>query len=115
MCAAMRGQEPSPAPPDSAAVKPEAAAAAASASASTPLSRYEGLPVREVRIQSAAALDPSLVTQLPQKSNQPLDRKKIRSSVQQLFATRRFQDIQVEAEKDRRGEVTLVFVAEENY
>jgi len=115
MCAAMQGQEPSPAAPGSAAVKPDAVPSAAGLTTSTPLSRYEGLTVREVRIQSDAALAASLVNQLPQKPNQPLDRKKIRSSVQQLFATRRFQDIQVEAEKDQQGEVTLVFVAEENY
>src|SRR5205823_1576201 len=41
--------------------------------------------------------------------------RKVRASVQKLFATRRFQDIQVQAEKDQRGEVTLVFVAEENF
>src|SRR4051812_1884199 len=115
MCGVVWGQEPSPAPPHSAAAKPEGAPAAATASAVTPLSRYEGLPVREVKIQSQAAVVPTLVTQLAQRPNQPLDRKKIRLSVQQLFATRRFQDIQVEAEKDQQGEVTLVFVAEENY
>ena len=71
--------------------------------------------MREVKIQSDALFDRTLAAQLPQKANQPLDRKKIRASVQQLFASRRFQDIQVEAEKDQRGEVTLVFVAEENY
>jgi outer membrane protein assembly complex protein YaeT len=111
----MQGQESSPAPPDSAAVKPDLAPAVPSANASTPLSRYEGLPVREIRIQSDAAVDPTLTARLPQKTNQPLDRKKIRASVQQLFASRRFQDIQVEAETNQRGEVTLVFVAEENY
>jgi outer membrane protein assembly complex protein YaeT len=112
--AAHAQQEPSLAPPSSAAVNPEPPPAA-TPSISTPLSRYEGLPVREIKIQSEAALDGSLPAQLPQQPNQPLDRRKIRASVQKLFATRRFQDIQVQAEKDQRGEVTLVFVAEENY
>ena len=102
-------------PPASAAINPAASPASAPTTAQSPLSRYEGLPVREVRIQSDAAVDPSLLSQLPLQPNQPLDRKKIRASVQKLFATRQFQDIQVEAEKDQRGEVTLVFVAEENY
>jgi outer membrane protein insertion porin family len=115
MCVAAEAQEvPSYSPPVSAAVKPDPAAAAAP-SVATPLSRYEGLPVREVLIRSDAKVDPSLVSQLPAQANQPLDRKKIRASVQKLFATRQFQDIQVEAEKNQRGEVTLVFVAEENY
>ncbi len=115
MCVAAEAQEvPSYSPPVSAAVKPDPAAAAAP-SVTTPLSRYEGLPVREVLIRSDARVDPTLVAQLPAQANQPLDRKKIRASVQKLFATRQFQDIQVEAEKNQRGEVTLVFVAEENY
>src|SRR4051812_19916921 len=88
-------------PPASAAINPAAAPTPAPAPALSPLSRYEGLPVREVRIQSHAPVDPSLISQLPQQANQPLDRRKLRASVQKLFATRRFQDIQVEAEKDQ--------------
>ncbi len=96
-------------------MKPDPAAGTLPPASGTPLMRYEGLTVREVKVRSAIGFDSSLVSQLPQKSNEPLDRHKIRASVQRLFATRRFQDIQVEAEKDQRGEVTLVFVAEENY
>lgn len=102
-------------PPASAAINPAAPPAAAPTTTQSPLSRYEGLPVREVRIQSHAPVNPNLVAQLPLQANQPLDRRKLRASVQKLFATRQFQDIQVEAEKDQRGEVTLVFIAEENY
>jgi len=100
-------------PPASAAINPGAAPAPTVSQSA--LAKYEGLPVREVRIQSDAAVDPHLLSQLPLQPNQPLDRKKIRASVQKLFATRQFQDIQVEAEKNQRGEVTLVFIAEENY
>ena len=60
-------------------------------------------------------MDASVIAQLPQKANQPLDRKKIRASVEKLFASRRFNDIQVQAEKDQRGEVTLIFIADENF
>ena len=102
-------------PPASAAIDPAAAPAAVPTVSQSPLQKYEGLPVREVRIQSHASVDPNLLAQLPQQSNQPLDRKKLRASVQKLFATKQFQDIQVEAEKDQRGQVTLVFIADENY
>ena len=71
--------------------------------------------MREVKIESSSAMDKTLLGELPQKPNEPLDRRKVRASVDKLFATRRFQDIQVQAEKDQRGEITLVFVAEENF
>jgi outer membrane protein insertion porin family len=103
------------APPASAAIKPDPAAPTTVTPNSAALSRYEGLPVREIKIDSPSAIDQTLVGNLPQKPNQPLDRKKVRASVDKLFATRRFNDIQVQAEKDQQGEVTLVFVAEENY
>src|SRR4051794_6857611 len=102
-------------PPPAAAIKADAAAPSAVTPSSGALLRYEGLPVREVRIDTPSGMDAALVAQLPQKANQPLDRKKIRASVEKLFASHRFNDIQVQAEKDQRGEVTLVFIADENF
>src|SRR4051794_6488169 len=102
-------------PPPAAAIKADAAAPSAVTPSSGALLRYEGLPVREVRIDTPSGMDAALVAQLPQKTNQPLDRKKIRASVEKLFASHRFNDIQVQAEKDQRGEVTLVFIADENF
>src|SRR5689334_18984322 len=118
MCAAAPQQSTSEAgiPPSSAAIKPDTTPLAAAVTPSSgALTRYEGLPVREIRIDTPSAMDAALVAQLPQKSNQPLDRKKVRASVEKLFASRRFNDIQVQAEKDQRGEITLVFVADENF
>lgn len=117
MCAAAPQQSTNEAaiPPPAAAIKPGSAPPAAVTPSSGALARYEGLPVREVKIDTPSAMDAELIAQLPQKANQPLDRKKIRASVEKLFASHRFNDIQVQAEKDQRGEVTLVFVADENF
>jgi outer membrane protein insertion porin family len=117
MCAAAPQQSTSEAgiPPPSASIKPDRSMPAAATPSSGALARYEGLPVREIRIDSPSVMDNALLTELPQKSNQPLDRKKVRASVEKLFASRRFNDIQVQAEKDQHGEVTLVFVADENF
>src|SRR3954468_20940545 len=118
MCAAAPQQSTTEAaiPPPSAAVKADAARPAATLTPSSgALTRYEGLPVREVRIDTPSAMNAALIAQLPQKSNQPLDRKKVQASVKKLFASRRFNDIQVQVEKDQRGEITLVFVADENF
>src|SRR5438270_8540976 len=117
MCAAAPQQSTSEAgiPPPSASIKPDRSMPAAATPSSGALARYEGLPVREIRIDSPSVMDNALLTELPQKSNQPLDRKKVRASVEKLFASRRFNDIQVQAEKDQRGEITLVFVADENF
>src|SRR4051812_31179611 len=118
MCAAAPQQSASEAaiPPPSAAIKADAAPAPLTVTLSSgAFARYEGLPVREIRIDTQSAMDAALIAQLPQKPNQPLDRKKVRASVERLFASRRFNDIHVEAEKDQRGEITLVFVADENF
>jgi outer membrane protein insertion porin family len=117
MCAAAPQQSTNEAaiPPPSAAAKPDPAPATAVTPSSGALARYEGLPVRAIRIDTPSAMDAALIAQLPQKQNEPLDRKKVRASVEKLFASRRFNDIQVQAEEDQRGEVTLVFVADENY
>jgi len=52
---------------------------------------------------------------LAQKANQPLDKYKVRQSVQALYSTGRFASIQVEAEREGQGKVSLTFAVRENY
>ena len=50
-----------------------------------------------------------------QKVNEPLDKYKVRESVQALYNTGRFAGIQVEAQRQAGGDVALLFDAKENY
>ena len=62
-----------------------------------------------IRVNGAGIDDPgSLLSILPQKMNEPLDRYKVRQSVQALYNTGRFAEIQVEAQRSPAGEVVLV-------
>ena len=80
------------------------------------LNALNGLNVSEIRIKSEGVEHPDwLLTQLPQKANQPLDKYKVRQSVQVLYDTGRFSEIQVEAERTPEGQVILTFAARENY
>lgn len=92
---------------------------AAGAPAPTPLGvmfEYQGLPVRDIRFTGVESGDlEQLQKVVTQKPNQPLDRYKIRDSVRALFATGRFADVQVEAERTPQNQVTLVFRAVQNY
>lgn len=75
-----------------------------------------GMRVRDIEFRGASILDPErLRALLVQKANEPLDKNKLRRSVQALYATGRFSDIQVEAERHPPNDLTLVFVAKENY
>ncbi len=70
----------------------------------------------EIHINCAAVQDSRWLEQLiPQKSGEPLDKYKVRRSVQVLFDTGRFAEIQVEAEQTPAREVVLTFAARENY
>jgi outer membrane protein insertion porin family len=95
------------------------AAAPADAPAPSPLGAvfdYQGLPVREVHFAGVQSGDlEQLQKVVTQKANQPLDRYKIRDSVRALFATGRFADVQVEADRTPQNEVDLVFRAVQNY
>ncbi len=78
----------------------------------------QGRTVHDIQfrgIQGDAAVLNQLRELVEQKPGQPLDRRKVRSSIQQLFATGRFANLQVEAEQRPDAQVTLVFVAEGNY
>ena len=78
---------------------------------------YDGLIVSEITFPDvlkagAHKLDLNLI---PQKEGQPLDRHKIRESIQALYATRRFADIRAEAGRTADGKVALSFHTKPNY
>lgn len=80
------------------------------------LNSLQGLNVALIQINSAGVENPDhLLPLLPQKINEPLDKYKVRQSVQVLYNTGRFAEIQVEAQRNPKGEVVLVFDARENY
>lgn len=80
------------------------------------LNSLQGLKVALIQINSPAVDNPeTLLPILPQKVNEPLDKYKVRRSVQVLYNTGRFAEIQVEAQRNPSGEVVLVFDARENY
>jgi outer membrane protein insertion porin family len=81
------------------------------------VSGYFGLPVREIHfrgINDEARAVEHLREVIAQKPKEPLDRGKIRRSIQALYATGRFADIQVEAQRAPDNQVSLVFIAKEN-
>ncbi len=80
------------------------------------LGKYQGEMVTDIEFRGITGTDPGMLRSLvAQKTNQPLDREKLRSSLQALFATGRFATLDVEAEPGPRNRLTLVFVATENY
>lgn len=80
-------------------------------------SSYQGLTVEEIRIPSVsdAKEQQRLRELIPQKAGEPLDREKLRQSIQALFATGRFADIRAEAERSANGQVWLSFLTTPNY
>jgi outer membrane protein insertion porin family len=102
------------APPS--ATPPEPAAMPPAPRLSDGLNSLQGLKVALIQINSPAVDSPErLLPNLPQKVDEPLDKYKVRQSVQVLYNTGRFAEIQVEAQRNPRGEVILVFDARENY
>ncbi|MCI0349668.1 MAG: BamA/TamA family outer membrane protein [Acidobacteriales bacterium] len=84
--------------------------------ASSPSINFEGLRVRDIQFRGAPPGDlERLRSLLPLRVNEPLTRNKLRQSIQALFQTGKFADLKVEAERAPNAEVTLVFVARENY
>lgn len=80
------------------------------------LNSLQGVKVASIQISSASVQHPEwLEPMLPQKVNQPLDKYKIRESVQALYDTGKFSDIEVEAQKNAQGEVVLTFSVRENF
>jgi outer membrane protein insertion porin family len=80
-------------------------------------SSYEGLTVEEITFPNIATAKErqQLLDLIPQHAGQPLERERIRQSIQALYATGRFADIQAEGEHASNGQVRLAFVTSPNY
>jgi outer membrane protein assembly complex protein YaeT len=80
------------------------------------MSAYEGFTVESVQFPQVRDQDEKrLLDVVPVKAGGRLDRDQIRGSVQALYATGRFSDISVEAERTSNGQVVLSFVTVPNY
>jgi len=81
------------------------------------INKYLGLRVGEVLIEGLRdqAAGQRVRELIVQPAQAPLDRIKLRQSVHALYATGRFADVEVEVERDRKGELTLVFLVWPNY
>ncbi len=85
-------------------------------SRSAGLNSLEGITVSDIQIKCPALDHPErLQSLIRQKINGPLDKYKVRESVQALYNTGRFASIQVEAQRQSSGDVALLFDAKENY
>jgi len=116
------GQQSAPAPqPASPVATPPAASSAIQSEPTKPadLNSFQGIKVARIEIHSPGVEHPEwFLPLLPQKVGEPLDKYKVRRSVQALYDTGRFAELQVEAEaqKTPTGEqVLLTFAARENY
>ena len=79
------------------------------------LGKYQGQTVTDIEFHGITATDPGVLRSvLVQKTNEPLEREKLRQSLQALYATGRFAALQVEAEPGAHG-LTLIFDVTENY
>ena len=76
---------------------------------------FQGLPVREIRIETQAALDTQRLQELLAiQRHEVYSLDKVRQSIQRLYATGRFFDVRVDAERQADG-LTLTFITKENY
>jgi outer membrane protein assembly factor BamA len=77
---------------------------------------YEGLSVAGIQFEGPPSGDHQrLLALVEQPVGAPLDKRKVRESVRNLYATGRFSDVEVQAQRQRANEVVLVFRATENY
>ena len=81
------------------------------------IARYQGLTIKDILFPNipASGNPKSLLQLLPLKAGEPLDREHIRQSIQILFATKRFADIQVEAQRAGTDEVSISVETTPNY
>ena len=109
----------SQASPPSSPVSPPGAPQASNPASVPPLdviAHYIGLIVHEIRFAGLPVRDQDHLRQLlPQQVGQPLERDKLRSSVEALYNAGLFSDIQVEAEKTGDNQVVLTFETVRNY
>lgn len=78
---------------------------------------YMGRIVREVKLPNVVSEKERgrLLPLVAQQAGSPLDRDKIRQSLQRLYATGRFADIRAEVEPASDGQILLSFVTTANY
>lgn len=82
------------------------------------LAKYEGETVTAINFRGTASTDTAMLRSLlVQQTGEPLDREKLRASIEALYATGRFATLQVEAEAEPAANkaIRLVFVVTENY
>ena len=80
------------------------------------VAEYKGLIVADIGLPDVPERDRKELLQLiPQKTGEALERELIRASIQNLYATGRFADISVEAERTAEGRVSLTFATTPNY
>ena len=79
------------------------------------LAKYQGEIVRRIEFRGNTVNAETLRKLLAQKTGEPLDRDKLRSSMEALYATGRFASLQVEAENIQPNGIVLVFEVTENY
>jgi len=80
------------------------------------LSKYEGRTVSAIHFRGVSGSGPEVLRSLvSQRMGEPLDRNKLRASLDALYATGRFATLDAEAEPGPGNGLTLVFVATENY
>jgi outer membrane protein insertion porin family len=102
---------PPPAPPPTSAAIPPIPPLAA-------LSSYHGMMVKDIEfrgIESDQRMTAQMRDLVKQEIGKPLERITIRRSMQALYATGRFADLQVEAQRTGPNELTLVFDAQPNF
>ena len=77
---------------------------------------YEGLVVRSIDFPGLPpARAKRLLELIPQKAGAPLERERVRQSIQTLHATGRFAGVQAEAERTSDGQVRLLFRVRQNF
>jgi outer membrane protein insertion porin family len=77
---------------------------------------YEGLIVEKIDFADLPSANTKrLLDMIPQKTGAPLERDGVRESLQALYATGRFADLQAEAERTPDGRVALTFRMRANF
>ncbi len=115
LCAGTASPQTAPTPPDD-----EARAVNLPPPPVSPLlfTGYQGRTVHDIQfrgIQADERVLEHLRELVVQKADEPLDSRKIRSSILQLYATGRFSSLQVEAEQRPDAQLSVVFIADENF
>lgn len=82
------------------------------------LNTLQGRIVREIKfqgVQEDARVFSQMKDVIEQKTGEPLDRQKVRKSLQALYATGRFSYLQVETEQSGPTDVILTIIVDPNY